>query len=362
MTDLGRVLDRGSGAEPHARSPLSMASAASTTRRGSTPWRASPPASARLGLAPGDRLAVIMQNRWEMAALHWACQLAGIIVVPLNWRSNAERAGLLPRGFGGWGSRLRRVRRSLPWRAPPVRREPPPHRRVGESLRRAARSISPSMLMAAVGTGHAARQARTTSRSFSTLRAPPGAARACRARTAPNALRLSPTSRRTATAWASAPSASCRSTTPWACARCSRWRRWAAPSSASTASTADERAPADRGRTAHLRSTWCPLSISTCWGARASPVPTSPRCASWGSPGAPMAEGLLRRVEDTLSGPSSSSITTARRRSTPSPSNRMRGRQAGLGRQGRHQPAHPRGGDRRGRSRVHRRSRRRKAR
>ena len=30
-----------------------------------------------------------MQNRWEMAALHWACQLAGIVVVPLNWRSGA---------------------------------------------------------------------------------------------------------------------------------------------------------------------------------------------------------------------------------------------------------------------------------
>ena len=42
-----------------------------------------------LGLRPGDRLAVIMQNRWEMAALHWACQLAGVVVVPLNWRSNA---------------------------------------------------------------------------------------------------------------------------------------------------------------------------------------------------------------------------------------------------------------------------------
>jgi len=43
-----------------------------------------------LGLAPGDRLAVIMQNRWEMAALHWACQLAGNVVVPLNWRSGAD--------------------------------------------------------------------------------------------------------------------------------------------------------------------------------------------------------------------------------------------------------------------------------
>jgi 2-furoate---CoA ligase len=30
-----------------------------------------------LGLRCGDRLAVILQNRLEMASLHWACQFAG---------------------------------------------------------------------------------------------------------------------------------------------------------------------------------------------------------------------------------------------------------------------------------------------
>src|SRR6516162_1479908 len=39
-----------------------------------------------LGLRRGDRLAVILQNRLEMASLHWACQFAGIVVTPLNWR------------------------------------------------------------------------------------------------------------------------------------------------------------------------------------------------------------------------------------------------------------------------------------
>ena len=43
-----------------------------------------------LGLERGERLAVVMQNRWEMAALHWACQLAGAVAVPLNWRSSAD--------------------------------------------------------------------------------------------------------------------------------------------------------------------------------------------------------------------------------------------------------------------------------
>src|SRR5580700_3658323 len=45
---------------------------------------------AALGLKRGDRLVVVLQNRLEMASLHWACQLAGIIVTPLNWRIKSE--------------------------------------------------------------------------------------------------------------------------------------------------------------------------------------------------------------------------------------------------------------------------------
>jgi len=43
-----------------------------------------------LGLSRGDRLLVVLQNRWEMATLHWACQFAGIVIVPLNWRAKPE--------------------------------------------------------------------------------------------------------------------------------------------------------------------------------------------------------------------------------------------------------------------------------
>jgi len=43
-----------------------------------------------LGLRRGDRLAVILQNRLEMLSLHWACQLAGVVVTPLNWRIKPE--------------------------------------------------------------------------------------------------------------------------------------------------------------------------------------------------------------------------------------------------------------------------------
>src|SRR3954471_7377782 len=43
-----------------------------------------------LGLRPGDHLVTALQNRWEAATLHWACQFAGIIVTPINWRSTTD--------------------------------------------------------------------------------------------------------------------------------------------------------------------------------------------------------------------------------------------------------------------------------
>jgi 2-furoate---CoA ligase len=45
---------------------------------------------AQLGLKHGDHLALVLQNRWEAATLHWACQLLGVIVTPLNWRLKAD--------------------------------------------------------------------------------------------------------------------------------------------------------------------------------------------------------------------------------------------------------------------------------
>jgi 2-furoate---CoA ligase len=45
---------------------------------------------ADLGIRRGDHLLVILQNRFEMATLHWACQFLGVIVTPLNWRAKAE--------------------------------------------------------------------------------------------------------------------------------------------------------------------------------------------------------------------------------------------------------------------------------
>ena len=44
----------------------------------------------RAGLRRGDRVLTVLQNRVESAVIHWACQVSGITVVPVNWRSKAE--------------------------------------------------------------------------------------------------------------------------------------------------------------------------------------------------------------------------------------------------------------------------------
>ena len=44
----------------------------------------------QLGLQPGDHLVTVLQNRFEAATLHWACQFAGIVITPINWRAKAD--------------------------------------------------------------------------------------------------------------------------------------------------------------------------------------------------------------------------------------------------------------------------------
>ena len=43
-----------------------------------------------LGLRPGDHLITVLQNCWEAATIHWACQFAGIVITPLNWRATDD--------------------------------------------------------------------------------------------------------------------------------------------------------------------------------------------------------------------------------------------------------------------------------
>src|SRR5262249_17853188 len=43
-----------------------------------------------LGLRSGDHLVTVLQNNWQAATIHWACQLAGIIITPLNSRFTSD--------------------------------------------------------------------------------------------------------------------------------------------------------------------------------------------------------------------------------------------------------------------------------
>lgn len=43
-----------------------------------------------IGLKPGDHLLTVLQNRWEAATVYWACQFAGLVITPINWRAKAD--------------------------------------------------------------------------------------------------------------------------------------------------------------------------------------------------------------------------------------------------------------------------------
>ena len=43
-----------------------------------------------LGVEPGERVAIVLDNRLETALLYWACQWAGAVCVPLSWRLSEE--------------------------------------------------------------------------------------------------------------------------------------------------------------------------------------------------------------------------------------------------------------------------------
>ena len=44
----------------------------------------------RIGLKPGDHVVTVLQNCEAAATLHWACQLAGIVITPINWRAKDD--------------------------------------------------------------------------------------------------------------------------------------------------------------------------------------------------------------------------------------------------------------------------------
>ena len=77
-----------------SRDPRALALVDGETRLTYTEWFAVISATVagldQLGLKPGDHLVTVLQNRHEAATLHWACQFAGIVITPINWRAKAE--------------------------------------------------------------------------------------------------------------------------------------------------------------------------------------------------------------------------------------------------------------------------------
>ena len=45
------------------------------------------------GVRPGDHVAAVMKNRWEMATLAWASYMAGAVFTPVSWRGTADEIG-----------------------------------------------------------------------------------------------------------------------------------------------------------------------------------------------------------------------------------------------------------------------------
>ena len=43
-----------------------------------------------LGLTKGSHLVTLLQNNWQSTLIYWACQLYGIIITPINWRTTSE--------------------------------------------------------------------------------------------------------------------------------------------------------------------------------------------------------------------------------------------------------------------------------
>src|SRR5215467_15439492 len=165
-----------------------------------------------LGLKRGDRLAVILQNRLEMASLHWACQFAGIVVTPLNWRikpeeldyclADAEAAAIVFDDVAADTIAVAAAAQRLPRIA------------IGEIDVATCRFED----LQGVANGFAPRAGPEDLSLLLYTSGTTGRPKACRAGTAPSAPPPLPMSRRTRTAAASAHSASCPSTTRWACA------------------------------------------------------------------------------------------------------------------------------------------------
>jgi 2-furoate---CoA ligase len=89
MFDLGTSLIASVARDPHAIAIID-AGVRLTYREWFGKISALVGAFDQLGLKPGDHILTALQNRWEAATLHWACQLAGLVITPINWRAKSD--------------------------------------------------------------------------------------------------------------------------------------------------------------------------------------------------------------------------------------------------------------------------------
>src|ERR1700738_2598386 len=47
-------------------------------------------AFADFGFRPVGHIVTVLQNRGEAATIHWACQFAGLVITPINWRAKSD--------------------------------------------------------------------------------------------------------------------------------------------------------------------------------------------------------------------------------------------------------------------------------
>jgi 2-furoate---CoA ligase len=160
-----------------------------------------------LGLRPGDHVVTVLQNRWEAATLHWACQFAGLIITPLNWRFTSNELDFCLADAAAKAVIYEGVSSSSV---------------AGSSEARKA----PRIAVGLAQSGNVRFEALIDRKTL--LIEPRVGADACSAAIALNGRPLSRMSRKISTAAGSARSVSCRSITPWACARSLRCRSSAA--------------------------------------------------------------------------------------------------------------------------------------
>ena len=99
MLDLGRTFLQSVERSPHALAVVDGEQRLTYIEWYERIQRAAAGLSA-LGLERGDRLLLVLQNRIEMATLHWACQFLGVIATPLNWRAKPEEVEYCLRDSG----------------------------------------------------------------------------------------------------------------------------------------------------------------------------------------------------------------------------------------------------------------------